>query len=178
MPVTPDPAKYLDQAVDQMAAVLTASTEFMHSSALVGGTGKVRRVDKYDAFVPRTANKGDVFCGIFCGGDRVGDLKTIVQQERFIDLAVVIFGKTVAGQEQRERKGRQDLWRDCQKMASVVFKLVAAETHGGGSSFDGFSSIADVVAIEPDEDHDEGKSQYSLSVTVSVRMRVKMNVGA
>jgi hypothetical protein len=174
----PSPATYQDQAVQAMKAVLGASTEFMAASALPGATGKVLRVDAYDAFVPRVATSGDVYCGVFLLGDQLGGTKTINRQERLTDVAVLVFGKTTVGQEQHQRTGRPVLWQDCARAASVVTKLVAQETHGGGGRFDGFAPIADVLKTEVEEDHDESKSQYSVTATSVVRMHVYLQIGA
>lgn len=167
----PDPKKFLDQAVDAVVAVLGASTDFMHSTGLVNGVGKVRRVDKYDAFIPHE-DDGMVYCSVFQAGDKLGGTKTPTRQERFIHVPVLIFGKTVVGQEQLLRKDRPVLWRDCSLMQSVATWLAAKETHGSGGNFGGFSQIVDVPTNVTDEEWDQDKSQYTVRLTSVFRMQV------
>ena len=176
MAVVPDADLYLDQVVTAVATVLRASTKFMHSSGLPSGTGKVRRADEYDAFIPLVDTEEAIFCGVFVGGDKPGRTETAVRQERYVDVAILVTGKTTVGQEQKARTGRPTLWRNCARMASVAFNACAKEVHGTGGRFDGLSSIADDAGTRFDEQYDEDQKQFTLRVTRVLRLRIILNV--
>lgn len=136
----PDSLNWINQAVTEVATVLRASADFMHSSVLNGATGVVMRVDEHEIEQGTLGRTGYVVAACrYDSHTRAADDDAAGQQDYLIDVVVRVMGNLPLNHRPADRVGTV---RAVQRAASVISNIVYNETKASNGRFGGYSDLA------------------------------------
>jgi len=150
----PNREDWINQGLEEVATVLRASTIFMDPSALVGGTGIIRRVDV--GLADPTTVRGDRIphANVVYLGDDLGDNDTIGVTYYKLDVGIQLTGRGADW---------APLWQGLNKMRSRLPVVVSTENSGG--RFGGFATLARSLGGKPMEFPKDGTSYVGVIYT-------------
>lgn len=166
----PDKWNWLNQAVNEVATVLRASTAFMAGSALPGGVGVVTQVVEHDIEQAVMARHGVVVTGVrYAGHNRADDDDAAGQTDYLVRIEIRMMGRLPLEHRPVDRVG---LITSLQRAASCIETLMAIEINPNGGRFGGFSELAFADGATADEQVNE--DGYFAAVTSGIRLQVTL----
>lgn len=163
----PDNANWINQAIDEVAAVLRSSTALMASGALAGGTGNVARVDTHELDRSVMDRHGVVLCAVRYLRHELSDGDTEGTTDYAVEVGVHLEASVPANSRPSERV---KLWQRLQQAASTIPAIVATESKG--ARFADFATLARAQGGTAGDDADE--SSYYGFIQTGIRLEVRL----
>ncbi|MNT36013.1 hypothetical protein D3C72_1720700 [compost metagenome] len=156
---------FLNQAIDEVVAVLEASPDFMSdeaSSPPADASGVIKCVEDYfPSWEDIPANQLP-HCSVGYLGDEPNLIDSAASGEDYtINLGIRLYHRGT---------DRRQIWRDLLKAGAAVAKILSYEMSPEGANFNGFVTNAQYLGGEPIDTHEPSAFGGCLTVRVALQI--------